>query len=800
MKHAVIGEAKEHYKAYKAGKQWIYACITVVAVGLGLAGANMSTAQAATIPDAEPAASQVVQTPTAEKPAENVTTSEKQNEEPAGDQPAAQEPANKDNVKDESDSNKAEKPANPDVKNDVKDVEKTVEQSGPEKSAGEQEVKTPGTTVTDQTTTEPAKQVDKKSDQKTNVAPIQVDPVAPKPVIAPQGRIMMARAAVAPIYNGPKNLTAVPVFRAPDFNNILGKDASEWMPDANLRTLLITSIDQQYYGAQGIVNSANLYQYAGFDGDWMKYGVNTLEEYSNPAPIKNLEGLQYFTNLRTFKLSNAELPLDSMIDFSFAPNLRSFELFNADNVKTDWGVSADTVLQTYLANNPQLQYLTLSDLNLNGGFPDLTAYPELYMVNLSDNQMTGNLPDISYLQNVWELNVNSNQLSGQLPDVSNWSVTSLRVSNNKFTGVLPNTSTLTSLEYTTNEIGTGIIPGSYRPGAFVVGYGQTLTNTHHVLTNGNNSFDPTEGTFTNFMNFTTGETVDSIKMVPGKFSNGALAVYSVDSTDGIVNHNEWAQGQTDASAWFTVKADPNNANGFLLVANKAAKNGNYVIKVVLDGSNGSDYSAWVNFSVTNNMTNTVTPVTPNTPDPDAKTGTLTIISVDENGTIIGNDVKTGNIGDTFNVDAPSITGYKVTGNANATGTYTADGQTITFTYTSDGTLKSGGDGATIDDTTPADKATSKVTKGGAADTLTGPKQGTKQAQQVASQKQAPVTTLKASGQAATVTPAATPATDKQADKTVLPQTNEATGNYVLAGIATLIGALGLAGLKLRKRG
>ena len=48
MKHAVIGEAKEHYKAYKAGKQWIYACITVVAVGLGLAGANVGTAQAAT--------------------------------------------------------------------------------------------------------------------------------------------------------------------------------------------------------------------------------------------------------------------------------------------------------------------------------------------------------------------------------------------------------------------------------------------------------------------------------------------------------------------------------------------------------------------------------------------------------------------------------------------------------------------------------------------------------------------------------------------------------------------------------
>jgi len=50
MKQTYIGEVKEHYKSYKAGKRWLYASITVLALGLGAASVT-TTAQA----DATPA-------------------------------------------------------------------------------------------------------------------------------------------------------------------------------------------------------------------------------------------------------------------------------------------------------------------------------------------------------------------------------------------------------------------------------------------------------------------------------------------------------------------------------------------------------------------------------------------------------------------------------------------------------------------------------------------------------------------------------------------------------------------------
>ncbi|AYM02899.1 MucBP domain-containing protein [Levilactobacillus yiduensis] len=624
----------------------------------------------------------------------------------------------------------------------------------------------------------------------TPAAP-QVDPVAP--TVNTGSRRPMMRAAMA-IPSGPKTLVAVPVYRAPDFDKILGKDAAEWIPDANLRALLIGSINKQYYG-NDTVTSANLYQYAGFDG-WMKQGLNTMEEYFDLGPIKSLEGLQYFTNLRTFKLGEAELPLDGMIDFSFAPNLREFTLFNVNDVVTDWGVTPDTIMQTYFANNDQLQYLTLSGLNLNGSFPDLTAYPELYMLNLDNNQLTGNLPDISYLKNLFSLSVNDNQLSGQLPDISNWSITTLRITKNKFTGKLPSTATLTAIEYGTNEIITAIAPGTYRPGAFVVGNGQTLANGSHVLTNANNRFDPTEGVF-EFMDFTTGEQVTDVKLAPGQFSSGATVIYSTDSTTGITNHNAWAQTQTDASDWFSIVANPANPYGFMLVAKPEAKDGNYVIRVKMADSVSRDMDAWVNFSVVNKMTTGT--VTPETPEPGVTTGTVTIVSVDQDGKVIDQQVKTGNIGDTYRFDAPEITGYQATGVTQAQGTYTADGQTITFTYNE---LKNAGDGATIDDKTPTTKSDATVTTGGAADTIaTGKSQKQARVNRVTGPTQG-VKALKTTGRQATTNLA----TGHQAAKLTatkqagLPQTNEASsGNYILAGIATLLGALGMASLKLRKR-
>ncbi|WP_179951150.1 MucBP domain-containing protein [Levilactobacillus suantsaiihabitans] len=799
---------KEHYKAYKAGKRWLYACITVATVGLGLVGGTGLSAQADTAATGEEPTAIVAEPTTASvkddsnvepvnKDAINPGDASQDNDE-LKDDPSDNAGVVKDDAVNEDTQPKEETltPGNAGEKEpDPVDQQQEQENNTPsenENVSGNKDKQQSQDVVNDQNNQNNVET--DKAVQTPNTPP--VDPVAP--AVNTSSRRPMMRAAMA-VSSGPKTLVAVPVYRAPDFDNILGKDAAEWMPDANLRALVIGSIDKQYYGGNHKVTSANLYQYAGFDG-WMTYGVNTMQEYFDLGPIKSLEGLQYFTNLRTFKLSDAELPLAGMIDFSFAPNLREFTLFNADGVVTDWGVAPDTILHSYFATNDQLQYLTLSGLNLNGSFPDLTAYPELYMLSLDNNQLTGNLPDISYLKNLFSLSVNDNQLSGQLPDMANWSITTLRITKNKFSGKLPSTATLTAIEYGTNQITTAIAPGSYRPGAFVVGNGQTLDNGHHVLTNANNRFDPTEGLF-DFMDFTTGEPVTDIKLAPGQFNTGATIVYSADSTAGITNHNAWAQTQTDASNWFTIVANPANPYGFLLVAKPEAKDGNYVIRVKMADGTSRDLDAWVNFSVVNKMTTGT--VTPETPEPGVTTGTVTIVSVDQDGKVIAQQVKTGNVGDTYSFDAPEITGYQATGVTHAQGIYTADGQTVTFTYNQ---LENAGDADKIDDTTPTTKDTTKqvdVTTGGAADTIatdqtqpagrtnrvTGPAQG-----QVTGVKNQKTTSQPAATKLATGHSAATTAA-----KTSLPQTNEAsTGNYILAGVATLLGALGLASLRLRK--
>lgn len=805
MKHAVNGEVKEHYKAYKAGKHWIYACITVVAIGFGLTGVSTGTAQAATSDEDAAPAGQVVQQPvTGNEATSNVTDNQeapsKQDEHVAGSVDKDVNDQNNPASNGESEGVSGDDVQGKDGQNnDVKPVEQKTTQpkSVDTEKTGEQPENKPAESVNDQ-----VKPIDKTAEGAGKVAVKPTKDLNPTIPAVKKQVFMMARMAAAPVLSGPKELPIVSVDRAPGFmENIYGKDASEWMPDSNLRQALEASINSMYtLHGQYAVTDENLYTFAGYAGDsYYSHGINLSQEPTD-GPITSLEGLQYFTNLRQFSIADAQLPLSGMIDFSFAPNLTNFTLFNVDNIDTDWGTTADAVIQNYFSKNHNLQYLNLSNVKLRGSFPDLHALPELYMVVLPDNDLTGTLPDLSYLKALWELNVNNNQMSGQLPDISNWSMTNLRISDNQFSGVLPNTSHLDSLEYSTNKISTAIIPGSYQPGAFVYSTGQTLENGHHALTNAQDSFDPTEGVFKNFMNFTTGETVDSVKMVPGKFKNGELVVYAIDSPENVTDHNTWSENQVDASSWFKVLPNPQNPDGFLLVGTPAAKNGNYVIKVVLADGASNDATAWVNFSVTNNMT-PVTPgkpdtTTPDTTDPDTKLGSVTIVSVDQNGKVLSTVVKTGTVGDTYSIDAPNVPGFQATGKTNATGTYTAAGQTITFTYDE---LKSSGDGATI--TGPK---VDKVTKSGAADKVAGQQQGqTKQA----TRKGQPVN-LKTGAQAvrqsanrvAKVTPmAAKKNAQASTARTTLPQTDETnSGSYILAGIATLVGALGLAGMKLRK--
>lgn len=172
------------------------------------------------------------------------------------------------------------------------------------------------------------------------------------------------------------------------------------------------------------------------------------------------------------------------------------------------------------------------------------------------------------------------------------------------------------------------------------------------------------------------------------------------------------------------------------------------------------------------------PVTPVDPTPDT-TGTVTIVSVDTDGNVLAQSVKSGTVGDSYNVVAPTISGYQVVGDTTANGTFTANNQTVIFTYAE---MDDGGDAATIDPTTPTKPG--KVTDS-AAD-------------KVAAKPVAKPAVLKTSGQAAKATSNAPVklATKSANQATTLPQTSDKSVSP-LAGLAVLIGSLGT--LVFRKR-
>lgn len=103
-----------------------------------------------------------------------------------------------------------------------------------------------------------------------------------------------------------------------------------------------------------------------------------------------------------------------------------------------------------------------------------------------------------------------------------------------------------------------------------------------------------------------------------------------------------------------------------------------------------------------------------TPTP-AKSQPVTVTYVDDQGkTLAPSKTLTGDLDATYQSDALSIAGYKLSKTpANATGKFTSDAQTVTYVYTKQGTLQSGSAADTIETHTLAPKgavvyATKKV--------------------------------------------------------------------------------------------
>ena len=111
--------------------------------------------------------------------------------------------------------------------------------------------------------------------------------------------------------------------------------------------------------------------------------------------------------------------------------------------KTGWGESGVAIGTWYgvmTDGNGRVTDLELSSNNLRGTLPaDLGTLSNLSTLDLSDNQLSGTIPDLSALIGLMTLNLRDNQLSGTIPDwlSSLLSLTTLNLGENRLTGAIP---------------------------------------------------------------------------------------------------------------------------------------------------------------------------------------------------------------------------------------------------------------------------------------------------------------------------------------------------------------------------
>ena len=128
----------------------------------------------------------------------------------------------------------------------------------------------------------------------------------------------------------------------------------------------------------------------------------------------------------------------------------------------DWkGVTATDPNNTPNNDDDIVTLLNLSDNELTGPIPDLSALTELTSLDLNNNKLTGPMPDLSALTELTQISFAFNELDGSIPDLSTLTnLTLLYLNNNKLDGELDGSSFPTSLLHLylrDNEL-TGPIP------------------------------------------------------------------------------------------------------------------------------------------------------------------------------------------------------------------------------------------------------------------------------------------------------------------------------------------------------
>ncbi|WP_341780318.1 MucBP domain-containing protein [Levilactobacillus sp. HBUAS70063] len=780
-----VRDTKVHYKSYKAGKHWVVAGITAATLGLGMMGATETAQADEAAPNAvgeETASAQAAQ------PEQKATLRTPVTEVPAQEAPENEAPANDEQVvTEEPDVNPDETPQGI-VTDDKPDVNEPAQ---------------PETPKTPETPTAPDNPVE------TPATPAPQQPATPQPEDvkgAPQEEVTPQTPAPKMLRAMAANVKASPID---------GIDASEWIPDATLRSLIINQLNKQVpkSGITGqpyyVADDSNLYRYVG--------DLTSLYDYDIRGTVNSLEGLSYFQNLHTINLIHVKVASTGLIDFSVLPLLDDINMsLTADNGNHDF----TTIMDTYFSKSTNLRFFRMWDSHLTGNIPDLSKYSKLEMVYLPNNNLTGSIPDLSSIPNLWSLMLNNNQLTGSLPDMAHWPALSdldvsynqlsgelpdigswpaledLNVSYNNFTGALPDLSQFRgTLTYMFNRLTNGVVTLLGKDNQPIINYGvyQRLDGKTFKLSQDNQSFDPVSGVVMRMQDMTTGQPDENEGVWTAQLGGRVAIAYgdlnpNLPTTD-IAN---WATTTAeDATGWFEVKWYGDQW-GLTFTPKQDVPDGMYTIQVVNQsfGTNSNwGYSAYITFKIENEV-----PIDPDpgNPDPGVTTGTVTVINVDQDGNVISQSQQTGNVGDAFTINAPTLDGYRLVGDGVASGTYTAANQTITFTYQA---VESGGDGDAVDPDQPAvDESNndgSDVVTGGdgdqiAPDRFTTTKPG------------AATTSLKtATGAAAAqaTTTKSDVATAKSA--TTLPQTDEATVSP-WAGLALLLGGA-LTGLVLKRK-
>ncbi|WP_125544601.1 KxYKxGKxW signal peptide domain-containing protein [Levilactobacillus lindianensis] len=406
MRKQINVETKEHFKSYKAGKNWVFACITVATLGLGMTGMSV-TANADTTPA----------TPKVEATDESDSTSEQSNQTSLKTTTETKETTPENDTKTKIES-KTE-PTKKDVTNQPKEDSDTTKSETPTSITETPEVKK----NVQNTPKVPVTQPDDVNGKTTPIEKTTEDAVQP----------IQSFSSVLPT----SQLSRSALLKTTTLPDIMGVDATEWMPDPAMRAWAIKSAE--FFNKGTYISSSNLFLYVS--------SISSLSDndYNGDLPT-DFTGIQYLTNLTGFSLSKKAIAPDHMIDFSFAPKLTTLTLTVPEGTPMP-AQDASTFMQKYLGQNTNLKYLYIRKYNLTGNLPDLSAYTQLINVNLDSNALTGSLTDLGNMPSVLYLQFGSNKLSGAFPDLSPFpKLESLYITDNDFSGKLPDLSSYTNLD------------------------------------------------------------------------------------------------------------------------------------------------------------------------------------------------------------------------------------------------------------------------------------------------------------------------------------------------------------------